>query len=118
MFDIFIQFDLLGQFVHVSIDLHTHITASFCLIQHLFMTSFSSAHHRCQKLDPGALRQFHDLIHHLVHRLFCDDLSTFRTVRNTDSRIQQTEIIVNLRHGSHGRTRVSVRGLLIDGDRR
>ena len=85
MFDIFIQFDLLGQFVHVSIDLHTHITASFCLIQHLFMTSFSSAHHRCQKLDPGALRQFHNLIHHLVYCLLGDHLAAFRTMWNTNT---------------------------------
>ena len=114
MFDILIQFYLFRQFVHIAIDLHPYITASLCLIQYLFMTSLSSSHNRCQQLDPGTFRQFHNLIHHLIHRLLCDNLPTLRAMRDTDSRIQQTKVIVDLRHRSHRRTRVSVCRLLIN----
>ena len=47
-------------------------------------------------------------------RLFCDNLPTLRAMRDADSRIQQTKVIVDLRHRSHRRTRVSVCRLLIN----
>src|SRR5699024_5015724 len=98
MLDIFIKFDLFRKFVHTAVDLHAYISAPLRLFQKLRMGSFSSPDHRRQKLDSRSLRKFHDMVHHLVHRLFFYLLAAFRTVGDSDSRIEKTEIIIDLRH--------------------
>ena len=113
MFQVLIQRNLLGQLILAAVDHHADIAAAFCLFEHLFVSSLAAAHNRREKLDFR-----HDLIDHLVHRLAADDFSALRAVRNTDSRVQKTEVIVNLRHGSDGGTRVPVRRFLIDRNSR
>ena len=116
MFFIFFQLDLFVQFVHAAIHDHTHIATSFRLFEKLLMFSLSSTYHRCQKLDPGTLRQCHDLIHHLVNALFFDLPATFRTVWCSDSCIEQTEIIIDLGYRSNRRTWISIGRFLVDRD--
>ena len=118
MFQVLIQRNLLGQLILAAVDHHADIAAAFCLFEHLFVSSLAAAHNRREKLDFRPLRECHDLIDHLVHRLVTDDFSALRTVRNTDSRVQKTEVIVNLRHGSDGGKRVPVRRFLIDRNSR
>ena len=118
MFQVLIQRNLLGQLILAAVDHHADIAAAFCLFEHLFVSSLAAAHNRREKLDFRPLRECHDLIDHLVHRLAADDFSALRAVRNTDSRVQKTEVIVNLRHGSHSGAGVPVRRLLVDGNRR
>ena len=118
MLDIFIQFDLLGELVHIPVDLHADIAASFGLIQHLLMASLAPPHHRGQKLDAGALRQRHDLIHHLIHGLPGDDATAFRAVGNTHSGIKQPKIVINLRHRPHGGAGIAVGRFLVNGNGR
>ena len=108
MLDILVQFDLFGKLIQVSIDQDTDVAASLCLIQKLRMRSLSSSDHRCKKLELCTLRQRHDVIHHLVYCLLFNLLTALRTVRDSDSCVQQTKIIINLRHSSYGRTRISV----------
>ena len=100
VFQVLIQRNLLGQLILAAVDHHADIAAAFCLFEHLFVSSLAAAHNRREKLDFRPLRECHDLIDHLVHRLAADDFSALRAVRNTDSRVQKTEVIVNLRHGS------------------
>ena len=118
VFQVLIQRNLLGQLILAAVDHHADIAAAFCLFEHLFVSSLAAAHNRREKLDFRPLRECHDLIDHLVHRLAADDFSALRAVRNTDSRVQKTEVIVNLRHGSDGGTRVPVRRFLIDRNSR
>ena len=113
--DIFIQADLFRQFIHIAVNAHPHVPAFLRPLQKLRVGALSSAHHRRQQLDPGPLRQRHDLVHHLVHRLLHDLPAAFRAVWNADSRVEQTEIIVDLRHRAHRRSGVVVRGLLVNG---
>ena len=108
MLDIFIQRDFLGQFIHISIDSCPDITALLCMIQNLLMAALFPAHYRSKKLNLCSFRQLHDRIHHLIHSLLLYLSSAFRTVRNSDSRIEQTEVIINLRHGSDRGTRIPV----------
>ena len=51
------------------------------------MASFSSTDNWRKELDLRALRQFHNLIYHLIYRLFLNLTATFRTMWNSDSRI-------------------------------
>ena len=82
------------------------------------MAPLLAAHHRCQQLDLCAFFQRHHLIRHLVHGLAHDRPAAFRAVRDPGSRIQQPEIIIDLRHGSYCGTWVFIRRFLIDADRR
>ena len=59
-----------------------------------------------------------EVIHHLIDALFLDLLAAVRAMRNADSRIQQTEIVINLCYCSDSRTRVTVRRFLINRNRR
>ena len=108
MFDVLVQFDLFGKFIHISVDQDADISASLRLIQKFRMGSLASSDYRCKKLDLGSLRQGHDVVYHLVYGLFLDLFAALRTVRDSDSCVQQTEIIVDLSYCSYGRSRVSV----------
>ena len=78
------------------------------------MGSLPSPHYRGKELDLRLLWKFHDLIHHLVHRLFLDLFPTLRTVRNSDSCIEQPEIVIDLRHRPYRGAGIPVGGLLVN----
>ena len=118
MLDVLIQRDLFGKLIHIVIDEHPDVTASFCLLQYLLMAPLFAAYHRSQKLNTASFRQLHDLIHHLVHGLLCDLFPALRTMGDTDPGIQKAEIIVNFCHGSHRGAGISVSGFLINGNSR
>ena len=118
MFDILVQCGSFGKLIHISVNPYTDITAFLCSVQKLDMGSFSPPHNRCHQLDLCSFRKCHDLIGHLICRLLLDLSSTLRTMRNPDSCIQQSKIIVNLRHGSDCGSRIAVRRLLVNGNRR
>ena len=86
------------------------------MIQNLRMFALPAPYHRGEKLNLRLLRQSHNVVHHLVHRLLLNLPSALRAMGNTDSRIEKSHVIINLCHRSHRRTRVTVRGLLIDGN--
>ena len=46
MLDILVQTDLLGKLIQVSVNLHTYIFASLCLLQKLCMSSLAPPHNR------------------------------------------------------------------------
>ena len=73
---------------------------------------------RRKNLEPGALRQLHHPVNHLVDALLMDFLPAFRAVGNADSRPEKTEIVVNLRNGSDCGPGIFRRCLLIDGNGR
>ena len=91
----------LGQLIHIPIYPHPDITAFLRLLQQLRMGSLASAHDRRKKLNLRPLRQCHDLIHHLIHRLFCNLPSALRTMGDSHPGIEQTEIVIDLRHCPH-----------------
>ena len=114
--DIFIQFDLFRQFIHAAVDPYPDITASLGTLQHFGMLALAASDHGGQQLDLRAFSHVHDLIHHLIYSLLGNLSATLRAVGNTDSRIQQTEIVINLCYRTYGRTRVTVGGFLVNGD--
>ncbi len=116
--DIFVQRDFLRKLIEIAVNTDTHIPAFLRPLQKLCMSAFAPPHHRGKELDLRPLRQFHDLVYHLVYRLLFNLLSALRAVRNPDSGIEQTEIVINLRHRSHRGTGVAVRRLLVNGNRR
>ena len=71
---------------------------------------------RGEQLQPLPLRIRHHLIGHLVDGLLADLAAAFGAVRHAHARIEQAQIVVDLRHGAHGGTGISRRGLLVDGN--
>ena len=118
MADVLIEADILRKLIHVSVHTYTHIAGAAGRVEHLLVHTLLAADDRCEQLDPGTLRHQKQLIHDLIHRLALDLASALRTVRRADARVQKTHIIVNLRDGTDRRTRVPVRRLLIDRNRR
>ncbi len=116
--NILLQRDLFRQLVHTAVYAHTHIAALSGSVQHLGVFALAPSDHRGQQLQLCTLRQLHDLIHHLIHRLLGYLPSAIGTVRNSYSGIKQTEIIINLRDGSHCRPGIPIGGFLIYGDGR
>ena len=115
MFDIFFQLDLFRQIILISVYDHTDIAAFFRLFKHFHMLALASSDNRCQQQDLGTLRQFHNVIHHLVYRLFLDLLAALWAMRDTHSGKQQSEIIIHFCDGSYRRPRISVRRFLVNG---
>ena len=114
--DIFVQRNVLGDIIHISVDAQADVTGPPGPVDDLFMPALAPADDRSQQLDPGALRQFHQAVHHLVNCLFGDLTSAVGTVWGTDSGVEEPEIVVDLRHCTHRGTGVSVGGFLVDGD--
>src|SRR2546425_9684545 len=61
------------------------------------------AHNRCQNEQATSLWQAQHLIHDLRYALGAYRLTTAGAMRHTQARKEQTEIVVDLGHGSHGR---------------
>ena len=118
MADVLIKADILRKLVHVSVHTYTYIAGAAGRVEHLLVHALLAADDRCQQLNPGALRHQKQLIHDLIHRLALDLASALRTVRRADACVQKTHIIINLRDGTDRRTRIPVRRLLIDRNRR
>ena len=114
VFDILIQTDLLGEFVHISINLHTDIATSLRMFKKLGMSSLATSYYRSQQLNLCSLRKRHDAVYHLINCLFLNLSAAFRTVWDSDSRIQQSEIIINFRYSSYCGTWIAVGRFLID----
>ena len=73
------------------------------------MLALAAAHDRGKQLQAGLLRERHQRIRHLVNRLPFDLSSALRAMHDPAARVQQTEIIVDLRNGSNRRPGVVIR---------
>ena len=116
MLNILFQLDGLRQLMQVPIDADTNIAAALGLLQNLFMAAFPAAHNGRQKLDLRPLRQFHDLVHHLIHRLLTDLPPALGAMGDPHPRVQKTHIIINFRDRSHRGARIAIGGFLVDGN--
>ena len=117
MFDVFIQRNLFAQLILVAVDADAHIAAPLCLFEHLLVSALLASHHGRQNLHTGLLRQGKQLIHHLVYGLALHLPPAVRAVRDTDARVQETQVVVDFGHGAHGGTRIPVRALLVNRNR-
>ena len=102
----------------MPVDPHPDVTAAPCVVENFHVLPLSSPDDRRQQLDLRPLRQSHQRVHDLIHRLLLNDLAAFRAVRNPHPGVEQTEIVIDLRHRSHGGTRVPVGGFLVNGNGR
>ena len=117
MLFVFVKLNCFGQLVHTAVHTYTDISALFGIGKHLFIRSLSVAHNRCQHNKALSPRKLHYPVDYLVCRLSAYLLTADRTVRNTDPRIKQPQIVINFGYGSNSRARVARCGFLVNGNR-
>ena len=115
---ILLQRDILRQLVQIPVHPHPDVAAAAGVLQHLGVLALASPHHRGHHLNAGALRQGHDLVDDLIHRLLADLPAALGTVGHAHPRPQQAQIVVDLRHRAYGGAGILAGGLLVDGDSR
>ena len=113
---VLLQRDILRQLVEVPVHAGADVAAAAGVLQHLGVFTLAAPHHRRHHLDAGTLRQGHDLVDDLVHRLLADLPAALGAVGHAHPRPQQAEVVVDLRHRAHGGAGVLAGGLLVDGD--
>ena len=113
---VFIKRNFLGQFIHRSVNADADITCFLCILKDLFMHTLFAADDGGKHDELCPCGQFADFVKNLVNGLLTDFLAADRTVRNTDTRIQQSQVVVNFRDGTDGGTRVFRCGFLVDGN--
>ena len=113
---VLLQVDFLVQFAHFPVDAHAHVAVALEVLQDLDVLALPAADHGREHLDARALRQGEDLVDHLVHGLLADFPAALGAVRDADARVEQAQVVVDLRDGADRGAGVLARGLLVDGD--
>ena len=108
------QLDLLGQVAHFAVHPHTDVTLPPRVLKHLYMLALFAADDRCEDLHARFFLQSHQPVDDLVDCLLVDFLAALRAVRRTDTRPQQTHVIVNLGDRADRRAWVLRGGFLVD----
>ena len=113
-----IQLDVLFERAELTVDARFHV-APRALRRQLFLElALASAHDRREDVDALVLRVEHHHVDDALERLAGDFLAAVRTVRDADVGEEEPQVVVDLRHRTHRRTRIRAGGLLFDGDGR
>ena len=101
-----------------AVDAHPVEAASAQLTEELGVLALAAAHHGGEDLEASALGQGADLVDDLLRGLGGDDGVTDRAVLDAGACVEQTQVVVDLRHGAHRGPGIARGGLLVDGHRR
>ena len=75
-------------------------------LQKLLMLSFTILDHRRQEQDSGPFLKRQHTIHHFTHRARREGNAMIRASGFSDPSVEQSQVVVDLGHGPHGRARV------------
>jgi hypothetical protein len=107
----------LVQIVGVAIDPDSYETALADFVEQFPELPLTAPHQRGQHLDPSLLRPTQNRIGDLGRAGALDGTAVVGTMRDTDPGPKQTQIVVDLGDGPHGRAGIVAGRLLLDGDR-
>ena len=96
MLFVFLELDFLGQVVHYPVHADTDVARLLCVLKYFHMLALAGAHDRRHELYARPLRERHYLVNYLVNALLPYFPAAFRAVRHTDTRPEQTKIIIYL----------------------
>ena len=108
----------LGDVNNLPVDARAHEALLGDAFEHLDVLALLAAHERRKQLHARAFGQGEHLIDHLIDALFADLPAALGAVRHAHARVEQAQVVVNLRHRADGGTGVLAGGLLVDGDGR
>ena len=113
-----VEDDLLLEQPLLAVHLHAREAVGAQLLEHVLVLALAVAHDRRVDRELRPLGQLEHLVDDRLLRLARDRAPADRAVRPADARVEQPQVVVDLRHRADGRARVARRRLLVDGDRR
>ena len=111
------ELDVIGQLPHLTVDQRTCVTIATQQFEQILEFALAAAHDRRENLETRAFRILQQRVHHLLRCLRAYQGAAFRTMRNAGAGEQQSQIIIDLGDCADRRTRIAVRGLLVDRNR-
>ena len=112
--DLFLERRRLIQLDLLAVDDGARVAARRKLFEEVDELALLLRHHRTDDLVAGAGFERHELVGDLLHRLAGYLFTTFRAVRNADSRPEQSHVVVDFGNRADGRPWVAVGRLLVD----
>ena len=106
------------QFHDDAVDPRTHIACLADQFKNVETVALSFPHDRCQEHHARPFRIGTQRVEDLLRKLWADRTETFRTDCFTETGIEKTQIIVDLRHGRDGTARITDPRVLVDGNGR
>ena len=103
---------------HGAVDAHADIAVAAQAVKDRPVLALASLYHRGKDRHPGALFMRLYILYDAVYVLAGYLAPAYRAVRDTYPRIEQPQIVVDLRYGTYRRPRVLVCRLLVDADGR
>ena len=100
---------------HFIVDDRAGIALGAQLVDEVLVLALTAAHDRGEHLEARALIHRANSVDDLLRSLGLDAGTTLGAVRHTRARVEQTQVVVDLRDRANGRARVARRGLLVDG---
>ena len=113
-----VEDDLLLEQPLLAVHLDAREAVGAQLLEHVLVLALAVAHDRRVDRELRPLGQLQHLVDDRLLRLAGDRAPADRAVRTADARVEQPQVVVDLRHGADGGARVARRRLLVDGDGR
>ncbi|OPY07668.1 MAG: hypothetical protein A4E67_01172 [Syntrophaceae bacterium PtaB.Bin038] len=111
-----VQGDLVGEVPDFAVHPHAHVALAPQAGELALKLPLLAADDRGHEGDGRSLRQRQELLHHGVDRLRADLAAAPGAVGHADPRVEQAQVIVDLRDGPHGGAGVVARAALLDRD--
>ena len=115
--ELLVEHDLLFEQALLSVDLDAGEPVAAELLEHVAELALAVAHDRRVDGEPRPLGQHEHLLDDLIEALAGDRPPADRAMRPPDPGVEQSQVVVDLGHGAHGRARVARGRLLVDRDR-
>ena len=114
MLFILVKGNIFAEVVYDPVHADADVSAASVIVEKFRILAFSAADDGGEDLYARSLLHFHDPVNDRIERLLFDLNAADGTVRDTDARVKQTQIVVYLRDRSDGRTRIFRGRFLID----
>ena len=113
-----VEDDLLLEQPLLAVHLDAGEAVGAQLLEHVLVLALAVAHDRRVDGELRPLGQLQHLVDDRLLRLAGDRAPADRAVRTAHARVEQPQVVVDLRHRADGGARVARRRLLVDGDGR
>ena len=116
--DLLLQLGRIGEAVGLPVDEDAGVALGGEILEEVDELTFAGAHHRSEDLELQPFLHPEDLVDDLLRCLTFDPRPALGAVGDARAGEQQSQVVVDLGDGTHGRPGIPVRRLLVDGHRR
>ena len=102
----FVKVYFFAQVVHLVVDTQTAVSFGANVVEKIGVVFAVDFEHWGADFNFGAFRQRKHVFHHLMRRPHLDPLLGYGAARLSNVRKEHPQVVVQVRHGAHGRSRV------------